>query len=99
MFDRKLEMEIGNGVFIIGLPSTLKSMWNFMCYVFSLFLYSPHFSVQFAPLDFLEAIDRFIGHWKPSLVLLMESEFSLNLIMFATTNRERGECLHCYFGA
>jgi hypothetical protein len=63
MFDCKLEMEIGNRVFIVGLPSTLKSMWNFMCYVFFVIpIFTSFFSVQFAPLDFLEAIDRFIRH-------------------------------------
>lgn len=29
---------------------------------------------QFAPLDCPTAIDSFIGYWKPSLVLLLESE-------------------------
>ncbi|GJN17111.1 hypothetical protein PR202_gb04153 [Eleusine coracana subsp. coracana] len=38
---------------------------------------------QFAPLDCPEAIDSFIGHWKPSLVLLMESELWPNLIISA----------------
>ncbi|KAG2602074.1 probable 3-deoxy-D-manno-octulosonic acid transferase, mitochondrial isoform X1 [Panicum virgatum] len=38
---------------------------------------------QFAPLDCPDAIDSFIGYWKPSLVLLMESELWPNLIMSA----------------
>ncbi|KAL6614137.1 hypothetical protein ACP70R_036407 [Stipagrostis hirtigluma subsp. patula] len=38
---------------------------------------------QFAPLDCPDAIDSFIRHWKPSLVLLMESELWPNLIMSA----------------
>ncbi|ONM36320.1 putative 3-deoxy-D-manno-octulosonic acid transferase mitochondrial [Zea mays] len=38
---------------------------------------------QFAPLDCPTAIDSFIGYWKPSLVLLLESELWPNLIMSA----------------
>ncbi|GJM92506.1 hypothetical protein PR202_ga08983 [Eleusine coracana subsp. coracana] len=38
---------------------------------------------QFAPLDCPEAIDSFIRHWKPSLVLLMENELWPNLIISA----------------
>ncbi|CAM0883641.1 unnamed protein product [Alopecurus aequalis] len=38
---------------------------------------------QFAPLDCPDAIESFIGYWKPSLILLMESELWPNLIMFA----------------
>ncbi|KAJ1286293.1 hypothetical protein BS78_03G342400 [Paspalum vaginatum] len=38
---------------------------------------------QFAPLDCPDTIDSFIGYWKPSLVLLMESELWPNLIMSA----------------
>jgi hypothetical protein len=74
--------------------------FHVLCFFFLLPIFTSFFySVQFAPLDFPEAIDRFIRHWKLSLILLMESELSLNLIMFAATNRERGEYLHCYFGA
>ncbi|XP_021313115.1 probable 3-deoxy-D-manno-octulosonic acid transferase, mitochondrial isoform X2 [Sorghum bicolor] len=40
---------------------------------------------QFAPLDCPNAIDSFIGYWKPSLVLLLESELWPNLIMSAAT--------------
>ncbi|VAH81963.1 unnamed protein product [Triticum turgidum subsp. durum] len=38
---------------------------------------------QFAPLDCPDAIESFIGYWKPSLILLMESELWPNLIMSA----------------
>lgn len=38
---------------------------------------------QFAPLDCPDAIENFIGYWKPSLILLMESELWPNLIMSA----------------
>ncbi|KAL6840291.1 hypothetical protein ACP4OV_030101 [Aristida adscensionis] len=40
-------------------------------------------SLEFAPLDCPDAIDSFIGYWKPSLVLLMESELWPNLILSA----------------
>ncbi|XP_062207504.1 probable 3-deoxy-D-manno-octulosonic acid transferase, mitochondrial [Phragmites australis] len=42
---------------------------------------------QFAPLDCPDAIESFIGYWKPSLILLMESELWPNLILSAA---ERG---------
>jgi hypothetical protein len=53
MFDHRLEMETENWVFIIGLPSTLKSLWNFMCYVFSSSYIHLFFvcCAQFAPLE------------------------------------------------
>ncbi|XP_010232574.1 probable 3-deoxy-D-manno-octulosonic acid transferase, mitochondrial isoform X2 [Brachypodium distachyon] len=38
---------------------------------------------QFAPLDCPDAIENFIGYWKPSLILLMESELWPNLIISA----------------
>ncbi|KAM0929280.1 hypothetical protein ACQ4PT_001719 [Festuca glaucescens] len=43
---------------------------------------------QFSPLDCPNAIESFIGYWKPSLILLMESELWPNLIMSAA---EKGE--------
>uniref|UniRef100_A0A0D9V7Z5 Amino acid transporter transmembrane domain-containing protein n=1 Tax=Leersia perrieri TaxID=77586 RepID=A0A0D9V7Z5_9ORYZ len=39
---------------------------------------------QFAPLDYPDAIESFIGYWKPNLILLMESELWPNLILSAT---------------
>ncbi|BAC03325.1 putative 3-deoxy-d-manno-octulosonic-acid transferase (KDO transferase) [Oryza sativa (japonica cultivar-group)] len=38
---------------------------------------------QFAPLDCPDAIESFIGYWKPNLILLMESELWPNLILSA----------------
>uniref|UniRef100_A0A0E0CAI6 Lipid IV(A) 3-deoxy-D-manno-octulosonic acid transferase n=1 Tax=Oryza meridionalis TaxID=40149 RepID=A0A0E0CAI6_9ORYZ len=42
---------------------------------------------QFAPLDCPDAIENFIGYWKPSLILLMESELWPNLIVSAAEKR------------
>jgi len=39
---------------------------------------------QFAPLDTPLAIDRFLGHWKPNAILIMENELWPNLIMAAS---------------
>ncbi|KAL0736671.1 hypothetical protein Bca4012_012881 [Brassica carinata] len=36
---------------------------------------------QFAPLDTPVAIDRFLGHWKPNAIILIENELWPNLIM------------------
>ncbi|KAG2262473.1 hypothetical protein Bca52824_069552 [Brassica carinata] len=36
---------------------------------------------QFAPLDTPVAIDRFLGHWKPDAIVIMENELWPNLIM------------------
>ncbi|XP_059646761.1 probable 3-deoxy-D-manno-octulosonic acid transferase, mitochondrial isoform X1 [Cornus florida] len=41
---------------------------------------------QFAPLDTPAAMDAFLGHWKPSSIILMESELWPNLIMSASKN-------------
>ncbi|XP_010452273.1 PREDICTED: probable 3-deoxy-D-manno-octulosonic acid transferase, mitochondrial [Camelina sativa] len=38
---------------------------------------------QFAPLDTPGAIDRFLGHWKPNAIIIMENELWPNLIMAA----------------
>uniref|UniRef100_A0A0E0JR85 3-deoxy-D-manno-octulosonic-acid transferase N-terminal domain-containing protein n=1 Tax=Oryza punctata TaxID=4537 RepID=A0A0E0JR85_ORYPU len=38
---------------------------------------------QFAPLDCPDAIESFVGYWKPSLIFLMESELWPNLILSA----------------
>ncbi|CAA7033998.1 unnamed protein product [Microthlaspi erraticum] len=38
---------------------------------------------QFAPLDTPMAIDRFLGHWKPNAIIIMENELWPNLIMCA----------------
>ncbi|XP_006645044.3 probable 3-deoxy-D-manno-octulosonic acid transferase, mitochondrial isoform X2 [Oryza brachyantha] len=38
---------------------------------------------QFAPLDCPDAIESFMGYWKPNLILLMESELWPNLILSA----------------
>ena len=46
--------------------------------------------VQFAPLDCPNAIDSFIGYWKPSLILLLESELWPNLIMSAAAKGVSG---------
>lgn len=46
--------------------------------------------MQFAPLDCPNAIDSFIGYWKPSLVLLLESELWPNLIMSAAAKGVSG---------
>jgi 3-deoxy-D-manno-octulosonic-acid transferase len=39
---------------------------------------------QFAPLDTPLAIDRFLGHWKPNAIIIMENELWPNLIMAAS---------------
>ncbi|XP_022925547.1 probable 3-deoxy-D-manno-octulosonic acid transferase, mitochondrial isoform X2 [Cucurbita moschata] len=39
---------------------------------------------QFAPLDTAAAIDTFIAHWKPKVIILMESELWPNLILGAS---------------
>ncbi|CAH8269946.1 unnamed protein product [Arabidopsis lyrata] len=39
---------------------------------------------QFAPLDTPVAIDRFLGHWKPNAIIIMENELWPNLIMAAS---------------
>lgn len=41
---------------------------------------------QFAPLDIPSTIDAFLQYWKPSAVMLMESELWPNLIMGAARN-------------
>lgn len=38
---------------------------------------------QFAPLDTPVAIDAFLGYWRPTAIMLMESEIWPNLIMAA----------------
>ncbi|EOA20627.1 hypothetical protein CARUB_v10000940mg [Capsella rubella] len=38
---------------------------------------------QFAPLDTPVAIDRFLAHWKPNAIIIMENELWPNLIMAA----------------
>ncbi|KAF8115327.1 hypothetical protein N665_0029s0162 [Sinapis alba] len=42
---------------------------------------------QFAPLDTPMAIDRFLGHWKPNAIVIMENELWPNLIMSAAQLR------------
>ncbi|CAI9760632.1 unnamed protein product [Fraxinus pennsylvanica] len=41
---------------------------------------------QFAPLDLPTAVDVFLGYWKPSAIILLESELWPNLIMGAARN-------------
>lgn len=36
---------------------------------------------QFAPVDTLEAVERFLSHWRPDVALWVDSEFWPNLIM------------------
>lgn len=42
---------------------------------------------QFCPVDTPGAIDAFLRYWKPSAIMLMESELWPNLIIGAATNR------------
>ncbi|CAH8379372.1 unnamed protein product [Eruca vesicaria subsp. sativa] len=42
---------------------------------------------QFAPLDTPVAVDRFLGHWKPNAIIIMENELWPNLIMSAAQLR------------
>lgn len=39
---------------------------------------------QFAPIDTPNAIDAFLGYWKPNAIMLIESELWPNLIMDAS---------------
>ncbi|CAA2983751.1 probable 3-deoxy-D-manno-octulosonic acid transferase, mitochondrial [Olea europaea var. sylvestris] len=41
---------------------------------------------QFAPLDLPSAMDAFLGYWKPSAIILLESELWPNLIVGAARN-------------
>lgn len=58
-----------------------------LCLLSQVMLYAKvqnlHCMAQFAPLDTPMAIDRFLGHWKPNAIIIMENELWPNLIMCA----------------
>lgn len=53
------------------------------CHFFSWFNLTFNWS-QFCPLDIPIAVDAFLGYWKPSAIIIMESELWPNLIMGAS---------------